>query len=82
MSKISSDGYEQIQIIKNALNSMFDKLDQTVYTKVKPTKNEDGMAYTMLGVYEEYIGDTVMVSCGYYEDNVQYLDSLGVIIDE
>ena len=41
MSKISSDGYEQIQIIKNALNSMFDKLDQTVYTKVKPTKNED-----------------------------------------
>ena len=44
--------------------------------------NEDGMAYTMLGVYEEHIGDTVMVSCGYYEDNVQYLDSLGVIIDE
>ena len=41
MSKISSDGYEQIQIIKNALNSMFDKLEQTVYTKVKPTKNED-----------------------------------------
>ena len=44
--------------------------------------NEDGMAYTMLGVYEEHIGDTVMVYCGYYEDNIQYLDSLGVIIDE
>jgi Flp pilus assembly pilin Flp len=41
MSKISKDGYEQIQVIKNALESMFDKLDTTVYTKVKPTKNED-----------------------------------------
>ena len=41
MSKISRDGYEQITIIKNALNSMYDKLDQTVYTKVKPTKNDD-----------------------------------------
>ena len=41
MSKISKDGYEQIQIIKNALDSMYDKLDQTVYTKIKPTKNDD-----------------------------------------
>ena len=41
MSMISKDGLEQIQVIKNALDSMFDKLDQTVYTKVKQTKNED-----------------------------------------
>ena len=41
MSKISKEGYEQIQIIKNALDSMYDKLDKVVYTKVKPTKNED-----------------------------------------
>ncbi len=41
MSMISKDGLEQIQVIKNALDSMFDKLDTTVYTKVKPTKNED-----------------------------------------
>ena len=41
MSKISKEGYDQIQIIKNALDSMFDKLDTVVYTKVKPTKNED-----------------------------------------
>ena len=38
MSKISKEGFEQIQVIKNALDSMYDKLDQTVYTKVKPTK--------------------------------------------
>ena len=41
MSKISKEGYEQIKVIKNALDSMFDKLDTVVYTKVKPTKNED-----------------------------------------
>ena len=34
MSMISKDGYEQIQVIKNALDSMYDKLDKTVYTKV------------------------------------------------
>ena len=41
MSMISKDGYEQITVIKNALDSMYDKLNQTVYTKVKPTKNDD-----------------------------------------
>ena len=41
MSKISKEGYEQLTTIKNALDSMYDKLDTTVYTKVKPTKNED-----------------------------------------
>ena len=41
MSKISKEGYEQIKVIKNALDSMFDKLDTIVYTKVKQTKNDD-----------------------------------------
>ena len=41
MSKISKEGFEQIQVIKNALDSMYDKLNITVYTKVKPTKNDD-----------------------------------------
>ena len=41
MSMISKEGYDQLVVIKNALDSMYDKLNQTVYTKVKPTKNED-----------------------------------------
>ena len=41
MSMISKEGYEQIKVIKNALDSMYDKLNSTVYTKVKPTKNDD-----------------------------------------
>ena len=50
MSQISKDGYEQLQIIKNALDSMYDKLNQTVYTKVKPTKNDD-VNYKAANVY-------------------------------
>ena len=42
MSKISKEGYEQIKIIKNALDSMYDKLDQVVYVpKGKTPKNVD-----------------------------------------
>ena len=29
MSKISREGYEQIKVIKNALDSMFDKLEKS-----------------------------------------------------
>jgi len=42
MSKISKEGYDQIQVIKNALDSMYDKLDQVVYVpKGKTPKNVD-----------------------------------------
>ena len=51
MSKISKEGYQQIQVIKNALDSMFDKLDQTVYTQVKQTKNPD-VNYKATKVYD------------------------------
>ena len=46
MSKISKEGYEQIQVIKNALDSMYDKLDITVYTK-------NGAKYTSKNVFSE-----------------------------
>jgi len=43
MSKISKDGLEQIQVIKNALDSMYDKLDRIVYVpNGKTPKNIDG----------------------------------------
>ena len=43
MSKISKEGYEQIQIIKNALDSMYDKLDRVVFVPKgkKQPKNTD-----------------------------------------
>ena len=43
MSKISNDGLQQIQIIKNALDSMYDKLDREVFIpRKKASKNIDG----------------------------------------
>jgi hypothetical protein len=36
MSKISKDGYDQILVIKNALDSMYDKLEETgTFTEVQ-----------------------------------------------
>jgi len=43
MSKISNEGLEQIRIIKNALDSMYDKLNKSVFIpKGKKAKNVDG----------------------------------------
>jgi hypothetical protein len=43
MSKISKEGFEQIQVIKNALDSMYDKLNKVVFVpKGKTPKNIDG----------------------------------------
>jgi len=53
MSKISSEGLEQIKIIKNALDSMYDKLDKTVFIpRGKKSKNIDG-DYTEINVFKE-----------------------------
>ena len=46
MSKISKEGFEQIQVIKNALDSMYDKLDTDVYTK-------SGTKYTSKNVFSD-----------------------------
>ena len=35
MSKISNEGVEQLQIARNALDSMYNKLDSKTYDKVK-----------------------------------------------
>ena len=43
MSKISRDCYEQIKVIRSALDSMYDKLDKVVFVpKGKKSKNIDG----------------------------------------
>ena len=52
MSKISKEGFEQIQVIKNALDSMYDKLNKGVFVpKGKKSKNIDG-DYNEVNVFE------------------------------
>ena len=41
----------------------------------------NGEAFTVLGVYSNFIGDTIKVYCGYEDnENIHYLDSLEVIV--
>ena len=51
-------------------------VNQSSYT------DEEGKAYTVLGVWENFIGDTVKVYSGYTDNcNILHVDSLEVVID-
>ena len=54
MSKISKEGYNQIQVIKNALDSMYDKLSNAnLYSKDESRKVRDiEKLYTQSDVFE------------------------------
>ena len=52
MSKISKEGYEKIKIIKNALDSMYDKLSGDFYIQKKPTKNVE-VNYKSVNLFED-----------------------------
>ena len=53
MSKISKEGYEQIQVIKSALDSMYDKLGNNFYTKDDSKKIKDiEKQYVLTNVFE------------------------------
>ena len=42
----------------------------------------DGKAYTVLGVWENFTGDTIKVYSGYTDNcNIQHVDSLEVVIE-
>ncbi len=54
MSKISKDGYEQITIIKNALDSMFDKLESAgAFDSVKEEFEAIAGIVELSGTWEE-----------------------------
>ena len=53
MSKISKEGYDQLLVIKSALDSMYDKLDKAVFIpKGKTPKNVDG-DYNKVNLFNE-----------------------------
>jgi len=43
--------------------------------------DENGDAYTVLGVWEEFVGDTITVYCGYEDICFNFVDSLKVIVE-
>ena len=50
MSKISNEGVEQLQIARNALDSIYNKLDSKTYNKVK--EEFAGLAEILANVQE------------------------------
>jgi hypothetical protein len=52
MSKISRDGYEQILVIKNALDSMYDKLKDNYYTKNEGKIKDIEKQFEAVNVFE------------------------------
>ena len=66
MSKISKEGFEQTQIIKNALDSMYDKLDRTVYTK-NGTKYESKNVFNSVKDEFEAIASIVTTASSWSE---------------
>jgi len=50
MSKISNEGAEQLQIARNALDSIYNKLDSKTYNKVK--EEFAGLAEILANVQE------------------------------
>ena len=54
MSKISKEGFEQIQIIKNALDSMYDKLEKNgKFNEVKDEFESIAGIVELSGTWEE-----------------------------
>jgi hypothetical protein len=52
MSKISKDGYEQIRIIRNALDAMYDKLNGDFYIKNNGKIKDIEKQYSKSDVFE------------------------------
>jgi hypothetical protein len=54
MSKISKEGYDQIQIIRNALDSMFDKLEaKKIFGEVQTEFEAISGIVESVGTWEE-----------------------------
>ena len=44
--------------------------------------DDEGVAHTVLGVWEQFVGDTIKVYSGYINNcNIQYIDSIKVVVD-
>ena len=76
MSKISKEGYEQIKVIKNALDSMYDKLSNVdLYAKDESRKVKDiEKLYTKSDVFES-VKDEFEAIAGIVEQSGTWLEA-------
>jgi hypothetical protein len=68
MSKISREGYEQITVIRNALDSMFDKLNSDFYTKADGKIKDIEKQYISVDV-SKLVGEEFETIAGIIEES-------------
>ena len=67
---------KEINIQYNGTDNLTSLVNTSSYT------DSEGIAHTVLGVWEEFVGDTIKVYCGYTSScDLQYIDSLEVIVN-
>lgn len=76
--------YQKVQWVSNKEINI-EHYGQDNWTNLVNTSsytNDEGVAYTVLGVWEEFVGDTIKVYSGYLSNcDIQYIDSLEVVVD-
>ena len=76
-----TDYYQKVNWISNQEysfgNSWVNLVNGNSYT------DDEGNAYTVLSVWQEFVGDTIKVYSGYNDEcNFNHIDSIGVIVNE
>ena len=77
--------YQKVGWISNREMNVkyFNTTNWTNLVNTSSYTNNEGITYTVLGVWEEFVSDTIKVYCGYTDEcNIEHKDSLEVIIDE
>ena len=76
--------YQKVQWVSNKEINI-EHYGQDNWTNLVNTSsytNDEGVAHTVLGVWEQFVGDTIKVYSGYTNNcNIQYIDSLKVVVN-
>ena len=76
--------YQKVQWVSNKeINIQYYGQDNwTNLVNTSSYTDDEGVAHTVLGVWEQFVGDTIKVYSGYTNNcSIQYIDSLEVIVD-
>jgi hypothetical protein len=74
MSKISKEGYEQIKVIRNALDSMYDKLNRSFYVKNEGKIKDIEKQYQSIKIFEN-VKDEFETIAGIVEESSTWTEA-------
>ena len=74
MSAISKEGYEQIKVIRNALDSMYDKLNRSFYVKNEGKIKDIEKQYQSIKIFEN-VKDEFETIAGIVEESSTWTEA-------